>query len=318
MPSALRSPGAVRYFSVCAALLALVWLIACPLSQADIHHPKLLLVLKGESNAYWRQVYQGAQKAAEEAGVTMLHRSTKDDGDIAGQIQILSYHLSQTPPDVLILAPNSDEDLSASVAQYRTRNIPVLVVDSNLAGNAHQGLVATDNYAAGQLAARALLATLDLSEKRNIVLLRLRAGNASTDQREQGFLDVLMDYDKIRIAAAPYVGDDRGAARSEMLRLLKELPTIDGLFTPNESTTIGALVAIRQSGMSKRFGFIGFDQTEELEAAMYAGEISNLVVQNPEYMGYLAVQRALDLIKGNPIPAFTDTGVKLLQPLPKP
>ncbi|MBU6950956.1 substrate-binding domain-containing protein [Hahella sp. HN01] len=318
MPSLLRSPGAVRYFSVCAALLALMWLIASPLSQADALQPKLLLVLKGDSNAYWRQVYQGAQKAANEAGVTLLHRSTKDDGDIAGQIQILSYHLSQTPPDVLILAPNSAEDLGPSVAQYRARNIPVLVVDSDLAGDAHQGLVATDNYAAGQLAARALLTTLDLSKKRNVVLLRLRAGNSSTDQREQGFLDVLMEYDMIHIAAAPYVGDDRGAARSEMLRLLKELPTIDGLFTPNESTTVGALVAIRQAGTTKRFGFIGFDQTEELEAAMYAGEISNLVVQNPEYMGYLAVQRALDLIKGKPIPAFTDTGVKLLQPLPKP
>ena len=87
---------------------------------------------------------------------------------------------------------------------------------------------------------------------------------------------------------------------------------IQGVFTPNESTTFGMLQALKKSGVNKKVKLIGFDSSDKLVAALKDGDIEGLVVQNPFNMGYLAVKTMMTHLKGGKIAPRIDTGSTLV------
>jgi len=83
---------------------------------------------------------------------------------------------------------------------------------------------------------------------------------------------------------------------------------IDGIFTPNESTTHGMLNALRSQGLAGDVAFVGFDASTTLVDALEAGEIDALTVQNPTRMGYAGVMAVVRHLQGEAV-ADVDTGV---------
>ena len=77
------------------------------------------------------------------------------------------------------------------------------------------------------------------------------------------------------------------------MQMLDQIKQADGIFTPNESTTFGMLLALRQNGMAGQKKFVGFDASEPLLDGMRKDEVDALVVQNPRKMGYEGVKAAV-------------------------
>ena len=103
-------------------------------------------------------------------------------------------------------------------------------------------------------------------------------------------------------------------AASESLLLAQSAAKgeINGIFTPNESTTFGMLLALDKAGLAGKIRFIGFDSSDKLTAAVRAGKLDALVLQNPFKMGYLAVQTMNSVLKSTAVPARIDTGASLV------
>ena len=73
------------------------------------------------------------------------------------------------------------------------------------------------------------------------------------------------------------------------------------------------LRALQDSGRTKTAKFIGFDASDKLVAALRAGEIDALVLQDPVRMGSLAVRACVEKIQGKPVEARIDTGVVVVR-----
>jgi ribose transport system substrate-binding protein len=86
----------------------------------------------------------------------------------------------------------------------------------------------------------------------------------------------------------------------------------NGIFCPNESSTFGMLLALRQHNLVGQKFFIGFDSSEPLNEALAAGQIHGLVVQNPRQMGYLGVKTLVEHLGGRPVEPVIDTGAVLV------
>ena len=86
------------------------------------------------------------------------------------------------------------------------------------------------------------------------------------------------------------------------------------MFTPNESSTAGALLALEDAGKAGKIKFIGFDSSDIFVQAMRAGKLQGIVVQNPFRMGELGVKTLIDHLLGKPIEKRVDTGVTLITP----
>jgi ribose transport system substrate-binding protein len=96
------------------------------------------------------------------------------------------------------------------------------------------------------------------------------------------------------------------------MQMIDKLKEADGIFCPNESSSFGMLLALRQNNLAGKVKFVGFDTSPSLLDGMKKGEIDALVAQNPTKMGYEAVKAAVSQLKGETVPPSVDTGVTLI------
>ena len=161
----------------------------------------------------------------------------------------------------------------------------------------------------------ACLATLDLGHSKHgkVVLLRVAEGAASTSEREAGFLEAMKSHPGITVLVDNrYGGATVASAQDASMNLIDKVREADGIFCPNESTTQGMLLALRQTGLAGKKLFVGFDTSGPLLSALNKGDIQALVAQNPRKMGYLGVMTVVKHIRGEKVEAAIDTGCVLV------
>ena len=173
--------------------------------------------------------------------------------------------------------------------------------------------VMTNNFAAGKECGKRLASLMKNSGK--IIMLRHAVNHASTTNREEGFLAGIKEsapgIDLVSIDQRGGVSIDEALKASE--NLLNQFgDSIQGVFTPNESTTQGMLRALEEAGLAGKISFVGFDTNDSLLSALRDKKISALAVQDPFRMGYTAVKNIVASIKGDPFEAEVDTGAVLL------
>src|SRR5438105_1334516 len=82
--------------------------------------------------------------------------------------------------------------------------------------------------------------------KGNVVMLRYAIGSASTAQREQGFLDAIKKSPDIKVTSDnQYAGDTSDKAQTIATNMLDVLREAQGIYCPNESSTMGMLQTLR-------------------------------------------------------------------------
>src|SRR5262249_59419021 len=87
---------------------------------------------------------------------------------------------------------------------------------------------------------------------------------------------------------------------------------IQGIFTPNESSTAGMLLALQDINKAGKISFVGFDASQTFIDAINANQLHGIVVQNPFNMGYLGVRTMVDSLLGKQVQPKIDTGVMLV------
>ncbi len=190
----------------------------------------------------------------------------------------------------------------------------MVVIDSALESLVPLSFVASDNHRGGELAADEMGRLL--AGRGRVLVLRYQEGVASTEAREKGFVDEIRSaFSGIEIVSSnQYAGATRETARSAAENLLNRYGDLDGVFTPNESSTAGMLLALEDLGRAGKIRFLGFDASDVFVSAMKAGELQGVVVQNPFRMGELGVKTLIDHLRGRNVEKRIDTGVALITP----
>lgn len=276
----------------------------------------IAVIPKGTSHIFWQSIHAGADRAARELDVDIIWRGPLREDDRSAQIAEVEGFISRGV-DGIVLAPLDDTALVGPVTDATRRGIPVVVIDSGLRGSDFISFVATDNRASGRLAGDGLRAARPNGGK--VVLLRYQEGSDSTTEREEGFLESIRAATNVQILSDnQYGGTDVETAYRRSETLLSRFKTPDGrldvqgIFTPNESTTLAMLRVLQDNGWTEQVTFIGFDASDTLVKGLEAGHIHGLVLQDPVRMGYLGVQTMVSHLRGEPVERRIDTGVRLV------
>lgn len=273
----------------------------------------IAVIPKGTTHEYWKSVQAGAEAAGRDTGVQIQWKGPLQENDRAGQIAIVQQFVSDNVSGI-VLAPLDETALQKPVQSATAKNIPVVVIDSALKGTPGKdfaSFVATDNHQGGVLAGESLAKAL--SGRGNVVLLRYQEGSASTEAREAGFLEVMHKNPGIHLLVDNrYGGATEGEAKTASMNLVDKLKIANGIFCPNESSTLGMLGALRQNKLNGKVKFVGFDATPREVDALKAGDITALVAQNPTKMGYDGVKTLVDKLRGKSVPVTVDTGVTVI------
>ena len=264
----------MRLFLLASFVLALVACGEVPETAADQSAQesaaasyKIAVVPKGTSHVFWKTVEAGAQKAGEDLGVEVTFKGPPGEQDRSRQIQLIQT-LSQNH-DAVAVAPLDSKALAKPVEQLVADGKPVLIFDSPLASDAGLSLVATDNKAGGRMAGE-YLAKL-INGKGKGVMLRFMAGSASTEAREAGFLEALKAFPEIEVISENQEGGgDRSSAQQKASTLLHRFGNeMTAVYTPNESTTGGMMLALREANKYEAgIVHVGFDSADDLIGSM--------------------------------------------------
>ena len=185
------------------------------------------------------------------------------------------------------------------------QKIPVIIFDSGIDTEQFVSQVATDNFRGGELAADRLAKILD--GEGEVAMVKVQPGSASTMEREDGFEQrVAKVYPDIKIVDARYGMADFAKSLAVAENMLTAHPNLEALFASNESSTVGAVQALKQRKSEVKL--VGFDSSAALVDDLKSGAIDSLVIQDPFRMGYESVKAALDHLDGKP--------VKKINPLP--
>ena len=276
---------------------------------------RIAVIPKGTTHEFWKMGEAGAKKAGNELGIDIIWKGPQKESDRAGQIKVVENFITQGV-DGIALAPLDDKALVRSVTEAKNAGIKVAVWDSGLdesAGDAVISSVMTNNFAAGQDCGKRLAMLMNGSGK--VLMLRHAVNHDSTTKREEGFLDgIKKTAPGIELLSIDQRG---GVSIDEAMKVSESLlnqfgDQVDGVFTPNESTTQGMLRALDQAGLAGKFPFVGFDTNEALLRGLKDKKVSALAVQDPFQMGYTAVRNIFNSIQQKPFEANVDTGAVLL------
>ena len=293
-------------------LLVLLALVSC--NRTESGKTKIAVIPKGTTHEFWKAVHAGAVKASREINVDIVWKGPLEEDDLKGQIDVVQSFVAQGVSGI-VLAPLNDKALEKPVADAVNAKIPVVIFDSDVAGDKHKSFVATDNEAAGRMAAEKM--TTLLGRRGKVAVLRYQEGSASTHKREQGFIEALRKIDTINIVSDNQYGGattESAFEKAESLLAAQNAATggIQGVFCPNESTTFGMLLALRKANLAGKVYFVGFDASEKLVSALKEGHISALVLQDPFKIGYESVRAMAELLGGKPVEARIDTGATVV------
>jgi len=307
---------------IAALILASALFLALSCSKTGQQSGKkftIAVIPKGTTHEFWKSIHAGADKAASEfsaqgTNVEIIWKGPMREDEREGQIQVVEGFISQGISGI-VLAPLDDRALIRPVEEAKRAGIPTVIIDSGLQSDQIVSFVATDNFKGGTLAADRMGELL--GGKGKVLMLRYQEGSASTEQREAGFMqEMKTKFPGIEVLSSnQYAGPTRDTAKAASENLLNRFGNdVQGIFTPNESSTTGMLLALQDMKLAGKVGFVGFDSSPSFIAAMRSKQMNGTVLQSTFNMGYLGVKTMVDQLLGKSVEKRIDTGVVLVTP----
>ena len=293
--------------------------LSCTKAEVPTEKKKLTIAVipKGTTHEFWKSIHAGSIKAARELSaqgteVEVIWKGPLREDDREQQIQVVEGFAAQGISG-MVLAPLDDRALVRPVADAKRAGVPTVIIDSGLQSTDFVSFVATDNRKGGSLAAERMGQLLQ--GKGKVLVLRYAEGSASTTEREAGFLETIKaKFPQIELVSTDqYAGATRDTAKRAAENLLNRFgEEVQGIFTPNESSTAGMLLALQDIGKAGKISFVGFDSSQAFIDALKGDQLHGIVVQNPFNMGYLGVRTMVASLSGTTVEQKIDTGVMLV------
>ena len=292
------------------AIAAIFIVIGIIRKGSSLDERRIAVIPKGTSSVFWESVRAGAQKAGDEFGYEISWNGPELESDRERQIQIVEDFIALKVAGV-VLAPNGSNALVPKVEEMFAKNIPCVIIDSEIDTDKYVSFAATNNYQGGVIAARRMGKILN--GKGKVIVTKFMPGSGSTVNRENGFIDTIgKEFPDIEIVDTKYGMATVETALQAAEDLLTKHAELDGLYASNASTSVGSAQALQSQGRTDSIKMIGFDAEETLIDKLRSGVVDSLVVQDPYKMGYVGVKTLVDKINGKEVPKVIDTGVELV------
>ncbi|RDY27954.1 ABC transporter substrate-binding protein [Lachnotalea glycerini] len=298
----------------------------------------IYIVSKGFQHQYWQAVLKGAQEAADELGVTIDFKGPDTESDIAQQVQMLNNALNNSP-DAIGLAALDTQACLEGITKAQQAGIPIIGFDSGVPGAPDGAIVAnaaTDNYAAGELAAEETYTLIkdkisSATATVRIGVMNQDATSESITNRGSGFIDKMKTLIEADGKTVSIEGHDKWENKVEGANVIidvavpaqvtAELSAIDAQNLLNKTDTICIYASNQHSGeglingdanlgkLGNSIVGIAFDSGELIKSAVKSGKIAGAVTQDPVAIGRNLVELAVKAAKGEAV-ADVDTGCK--------
>jgi rhamnose transport system substrate-binding protein len=259
---------------------------------------KLLVALlpKSKGNAYFISCKAGSERAARDLGVELLFDGPVDS-NAAKQNEIVENWIT-LGVDVIAVAAENREGISTALRKARREGIKVVTFDADAMPDARSFFV---NQATPEGIGEALMdeaARLCGGEGEfAIICATLTAGNQREWQRE---IERRRQerHPGMKLVAVRPCDDLKDRAQSEATALMSAHPNLRLIMAICSPAVPGAAEAVKQAGKKGAVRVIGLGLPNENRRYVKEGVTDTVILWNTEDLGYLTVQAAVALAKG--------------------
>lgn len=269
-----------------------------------IYIPKI----QDSANDFWTSLLEGAQMAADEYNVELAINAPDSEDDYETQIELVSKAIEEHP-DVIMFSPASYTEEIDIARRVKDAGIKLVMVDSFMEERLEETAITTDNIKAGQKLGEYMKDKM--AEKPVIGVMAHVKGSSTAIEREEGLRQGLGEYSE-NIVDVRFCDSDYDKAYNLTREMLTEHPDINMIFGLNEYSAVGAARAVKDLGKSGQINMAGFDNSLEEIQYLESGLFSAIVIQKPFVMGYLGIEKAVQLLNGTSVPEKVDSGSELI------
>ena len=262
-------------------------------------------ITKSATNAGWMMINQGAADAASEEGVNLVSVGPAFQGDLSSQLEVFENLVAQGAKDSAGIAPAVNDAMGAG--------IPVIAVDTGVAGAEVTSFVATDNYAVAKVQG-AVAATL-VDDGQPIIYVTGNQAQSTGQERKNGFVEAFMAArPNSEILEVPTEWNSQ-EAQEGVEAILNSRQDIAMVANAWDGGTMGAKAALENLGFAAGdVKLVGFDGAGDAIAAMDDGWVHANTAQMLYQMGYQGIKAAAAAARGEDVSPRIDTGFFLVTP----
>ena len=262
--------------------------------------PHFVFVTPLMANPYWDVVENGWNAGGVKFGAQVDYIGptalSLDD-----MIKYMETSIAQKVDGIATMALNA-EALKKPIADARAAGIPVVLVDTDSPDSQRNAYAGTSNYAAGQSAGEYMAKIT--GGKATIAILTGRLDQPNLVARVDGFKAAIAKFPGMKVVDMQPDDSDLQKGIQAAEAMLLGNPGINAMFGSEGFGAPALGKVVKEAGKAGAIKVVGFDDLPE--------SVDGVVVQKQYVMGYRAVEYLTKLLKKQPVPSVTDTGVIML------
>lgn len=275
----------------------------------------IALVMKTLSNPFFIEMENGARKAESEFGINLIVKTAAQETSTEQQIYILE-ELIKEKVDAIVIAPGRSTELVPVLKKAQESGIVIVNIDNRLdtemskkIGLVNVPFISVDNEEAAYLSVKYISDTITVPTEVAVIEGIIKANNSG--ERKKGALRAFSENKNIKVVAIETANWKIDEALQVATKLLKIHPNLGAIYCANDMMAIGASQAIMNEGL-KNVKIGGFDALKETVLEIEEGKIMVTVDQQAGLQGYMGIEFALKLLKGEMVQKETFIDIKLV------
>jgi len=271
---------------------------------------EVILIVKviDSSNDFWSFLIQGAEMAAKEYDVELKILGPDSEMMYEEQGRLIEEAIEEKP-DAIALVPSHFTETQMYARKIEEAGIELVLADSVMEEEMGTCVVATDNIEAGRKMGRFIAENFD--DISCIGIVGHVKGVSTANEREQGLREGLGELES-KVAEVVFCDSDYRKAYLVTKEMLTRHPDMNVIAGLNEYSSVGAARAVSDLGLTEQIRMIGFDSSIKEVEYLEDGTFQAIVVQKPLNMGYLCIEKTVQLLNNEKIPEEVDSGSVLI------
>jgi ribose transport system substrate-binding protein len=259
----------------------------------------IAIILSGDSQDFSNSILQGAKAAAEEMDIKLTYKITAKGTSISKQAMFIDS-LAEDGTDALVIYPLEYQKINHKLKEL---NIPVAVINSLPTSEINGGknsYLYTDPTETGELMAHSFIEKLDRGSQIAAILPNMT--NSIVMEQLDTMKDILAE-NNIYVAEVTLDSEDTLTVHKEISTFMMEHPYIKAIAAFDSTAVEGGAEAISQQ--DKDIFIVSADASITTVSYLEKGIVHTAIIQSPFSIGYLGVQNAIKMAKGEDVPHIT-------------
>lgn len=254
----------------------------------------VLLIPQHEQEAYWQEIEYGvahSEEARRDFRINVTTRYYQRFNDES--FQQVAQEVLDANPDGVVVIPGSLEATRPFADELHRRDIPFIMLDSNLQELNPTSFIGQDSLASGYFAGKMFTLLLGNDERQVMLFRQSKGGRLSSRQqenRERGFMKFMQEHNPdIEICQLDIPRDTpQEEFDRQMGAFLNEHPDIHNCITMNSRAHVVADYLYRNN--LKQIQIMGYDMVAKNADYMRKGVVSFLICQHAYMQGYFSME----------------------------